>query len=63
MLNLNSNLNRIISNIQFASRPRDNIYSVDRDLQYALMASLNNENNNENEKIEEDFLMRSRYRI
>ena len=51
------NLNRIISNIQFASRPRDNIYSVDRDLQYALMASLNNENNNENEKIEEDFLM------
>lgn len=54
-----SNINRIIRNIQFVNHPpsiyRQNSFSTDRDLQYALMASLNESQPCE-EKSEEDFI-------
>lgn len=53
------NINRIIRNIQFVNHPpsiyRQNSFSTDRDLQYALMASLNESQPCE-EKSEEDFI-------
>lgn len=49
------NINRIIRNIQFINHPpssyREPSFSTDRDLQYALMASLN-----ESQPCEEDFI-------
>jgi hypothetical protein len=54
-----SNINRIIRNIQFVNEPtslhRQSSFSADRDLQYALMASLN-ETQECNDEKNEDFL-------
>lgn len=54
-----SNINRIIRNIQFVNEPtslhRQSSFSSDRDLQYALMASLN-ETQECNDEGSEDFL-------
>lgn len=54
-----SNINRIIRNIQFVNHPpsvyQQNSFSTDRDLQYALMASLHESQPCE-EKSEEDFI-------
>ena len=54
-----SNINRIIRNIQFVNHPpsvyQQTSFSTDRDLQYALMASLNESQLCE-EKSEEDFI-------
>ena len=52
-------LNRIISSIQFVNQPariiqRQNAFSYDRDLQRALLSSLNDSNNETQEEEEEE---------
>tara|TARA_Y100000591_G_scaffold331543_2_gene365797 strand:- start:5679 stop:6581 length:903 start_codon:yes stop_codon:yes gene_type:complete len=57
-----TNINRIIRNIQFINEPhrlhRQQSFNTDRDLQYALMASLNESQTQScEEKNEEDFIV------